>query len=106
MHLVTQDRLDQANYAVTCELDRHGFYDAHVRAVDTCLALCGSAYGWQCYGSTGEIHIPRVSLARLWHIWTGGYVLSRKIHMNTTEVTMKSTAQPSAMRAVYMLGSP
>ena len=46
MHLVTQARLDHANYAVTSELDRLGFYDRHVQAVETRLVLFGGPYGW------------------------------------------------------------
>jgi len=79
MDFVTQKRLDQANYAVTCELASHGFYDHHVEAVDTRLVLFGSAYGWHWYGSTGEIHIPRVSLSRLSHLWNGGYTSLRDV---------------------------
>ena len=79
MRIVTQDRLDQANYAVTCELDRHGFYDSHVQAIDTRLVIFGAAYGWQKYGSAGDINVPRVSLARLSHIWRGGYTSLRDV---------------------------
>ena len=79
MHLVTQARLDQANYAVTSELDRLGFYDRHVQAVETRLVLFGRPYGWHCYGSTGEIEIPRVSLSRLSHLWNGGYTSLRDV---------------------------
>lgn len=76
---VTQSRLDRANYAVTCELDGHGFYDHRVQAVDTHLVLFGAAYGWQWYGSTGDINIPCVSLARLSHLWKGGYTSLRDV---------------------------
>ena len=79
MVLISQARLDSANYAVTCELETHGFYDHHVEAVDTCLVPFGFAYGWQWYGSTGDISIPRVSLSRLAHIWTGGYTSLRDV---------------------------
>lgn len=79
MHFVTQSRLDQANYAVTCELDRHGFYDCSVQNVDTHLVNFGAAYGWQCYGSTGDINVPRVSLSRLSHLWNGGYTSLRDV---------------------------
>ena len=79
MHFVTQSRLDAANYAVTRELEIHGFYDTHVEVVDTYLVPFGFAYGWQWYGSTGDISIPRVSLARLSHIWRGGYTSLRDV---------------------------
>jgi hypothetical protein len=46
MQLVTQTRLDHASYAVTSELDRLGFYDRHVQAVETRLVRFGGPYGW------------------------------------------------------------
>lgn len=79
MIIVTQSRLACANYAVTRELDDHGFYDHHIRAVDTHLVAFGAAYGWQWYGSTGDINIPRVSLSRLSHLWKGGYTSLRDV---------------------------
>lgn len=79
MHLVSQRQLDRANHSVTCELDAHGFYDRYVQSVDTYLVPLGLPYGWQCYGSTGEIKIPRVSLSRLSHIWRGGYTSLRDV---------------------------
>jgi hypothetical protein len=36
-----------------------------MREIPVCLATFGTAFGWQHYGSSGEIHIPAVSLARL-----------------------------------------
>ena len=36
-------------------------------------------YGWQWYGSTGDINIPRVSLSRLSHLWKGGYTSLRDV---------------------------
>jgi hypothetical protein len=79
MDFVTQQRLDRANHAVTSELSIYGFYDPAVQAVDTHLVLFGSAYGWQSYGSTGHINIPRVSLSRLSHLWDGGYTSLRDV---------------------------
>lgn len=79
MHLVTQSRLDRANYAVTCELDGHGFYDHHVQSVDTRLVAFGAAYGWQWYGTTGDINIPCISLSRLSHLWKGGCTSLRDV---------------------------
>ena len=72
MHLVTPARLDHANYAATSELDRLGFCDHHVQAIEIRLVLFDSAYGLQRYGSSGVIEIPRGSLARLSHLWNGG----------------------------------
>ena len=79
MHFVTKARLDQANSAVTRELMAHGFYDHCMRAVDTHLVPFGFAHGWQWYGSTGDISIPRVSLSRLSEIWTGCYTSLRDV---------------------------
>ena len=79
MQIVTQRQLDRANYAVTCELDAHGLYDARVQSVDTYLVPIGVAYGWHYYGSTGNISIPRVSFSRLSHLWKGGYTSLRDV---------------------------
>ena len=79
MHIVSQSQLDRANYAVTCELDAHGFYDARVQSVDTYLVPVGLAYGWHYYGRTGDISIPRVSFSRLSHLWRGGYTSLRDV---------------------------
>ena len=79
MHIVNQSQLDRANYAVTCELDAHGLFDERVQAIDTHLVVFGTAYGWHWYGSTGDINIPRVSLARLSHIFKGGYTSLRDV---------------------------
>lgn len=79
MHFVTQARLDQANSAVTRELAALGFFDSHVQAVDTYLVQFGFAHGWQWYGSTGDISIPRVSLSRLSEIWKGRYTSLRDV---------------------------
>ena len=79
MHIINQSQLDRANYAVTCELDAHGFYDAHIQAVATYLVPLGVAYGWHYYGSTGDINIPRVSFSRLSHLWRGGYTSLRDV---------------------------
>jgi hypothetical protein len=79
MHIVNHSQLDRANYAVTCELDTHGFYDARVQSVDTRLVPLGFAYGWQHFGGSGDISIPRVSFSRLSHVWRGGYTSLRDV---------------------------
>jgi hypothetical protein len=58
MDIVTQRRLDSANLAVTRELACLGFYDDAVASVDVYLVAFGRAYGWQHYGTTGDINIP------------------------------------------------
>ena len=79
IHIINQSQLDRANYAVTCELDALGFYDAHIRVVNTYLVPVGVAYGWHYYGHTGDISIPRVSFSRLSHLWRGGYASLRDV---------------------------
>ena len=65
MYIINQTRLKAANDAVICELDQLGVYDAWMQGVETHLVTFGVAYGWQYYGGTGHINIPRVSLSRL-----------------------------------------
>ncbi len=77
--IVNRARLDSANYSVTLELDRHGFYDGAMQAVETHLVAFGSAYGWQWFGGSGHINIPRVSLSRLSDLWQGSYVSLRDV---------------------------
>ena len=79
MQFITQTQLDQAEYAVRRQLAAHGFYDHHVAAVPTLLVPIGCAYGWQYYGSTGEICIPRVSLSRLFDFCQGTYTALRDV---------------------------
>lgn len=65
IHVVTPENLARARRRVIRELERHGFWDDDLAAVAVELTWLGSAYGWQYYGSTGEIKIPRVSVARI-----------------------------------------
>lgn len=79
MDIVTKNRLDTANYAVTQELQKLGFYDAPMQEVQTYLVTFGVAYGWQWYSGSGHINIPCVSVSRLSHLWSGSYVSLRDI---------------------------
>jgi hypothetical protein len=79
MHIVTLDRLDSANLEVTAELHRFGLYDEPMQEVDTFLVTAGTAHGWQWYGGSGEIHIPRVSLSRLLENFRGEYTSLRDV---------------------------
>jgi hypothetical protein len=79
MDIVNQRRLDTANYAVTNELDRLGLYDPAMQAVDTYLVSFGFAYGWQYYGGSGHINIPRISFSRLSDLWSGSYTSLRDV---------------------------
>lgn len=64
MALILKSQLDAENLAVAAELDALDFYD-DLEDVDVYLVSFGSAYGWQYYGSSGDIHIPCVSAVRL-----------------------------------------
>jgi hypothetical protein len=79
MDIVNQTRLDAANYAVTQELRKLGFYDESMQEVDTYLVTFGVAYGWQWYRGSGHINIPCISFSRLSHLWTGSYSSLRDI---------------------------
>jgi hypothetical protein len=67
MRVISFPRLSRACLHVVRELDNLGFMDNRVSAVDVILLppLPTLAYGWQKYGSSGNIHIPRSSLAWL-----------------------------------------
>jgi hypothetical protein len=69
IHVVTPENLARARRRVIGELQRHGFWDEDLAAVAVELTWLGSAYGWQYYGSSGEIRIPRISVARLQDRW-------------------------------------
>ena len=79
MDIVTKSRLNAANYAVTQELRKLGFYDARMQEIETCLVTFGVAYGWQWYRGSGHIDIPAVSFSRLSHLWTDSYTSLRDI---------------------------
>jgi hypothetical protein len=68
-----------ANYAVTLELNKLGFYDEAMQAVETYIVTFGHAYGWHWYGQSGHINIPRVSLSRLAEFWKGSYTSLRDV---------------------------
>lgn len=65
LYIITLGRLSRATSDVTTQLDALGFYDEPVRQTEVYLVPFGVAFGWQYYGTTGEICIPAVSLARL-----------------------------------------
>ncbi len=70
---VTLRRLNRALTRVTSDLDQHGLWDERVQAVPVYLASVGYAHGWQCYGGSGEICVPAVSLVRLGEYFHGPY---------------------------------
>ena len=65
MHLVTLPRLNRALSTVITELTHFGFYDDKLSKIDVYLVPFGFAYGWQNYGSSGDICIPAISTSRL-----------------------------------------
>ncbi len=65
MNFVTLTRLNRAVSDVQRELEEHGFYDERLAKVDVYLSWVGYAYGWCYYSSSGNIHIPAVSLGKL-----------------------------------------
>ncbi|MCU0872767.1 MAG: hypothetical protein MUE50_10525 [Pirellulaceae bacterium] len=65
LRLVTLSQLNRALARVRLELAKHGFWDDSLASVHVFLVPVGYAYGWQWYGSSGEICIPAVSLSRL-----------------------------------------
>lgn len=79
MQLLTAPTLERALGDVCRELESHGFMDEPLAGVVTRLVPFGSAYGWQWYGGSGEIHIPRVSLSRLSQLWNGQRVTLREV---------------------------
>lgn len=71
--VVTFGQLNRALGKVRQEIGKHGFWDDRIADVDVYLVPFGGAYGWQWYGSTGEICIPAVSLSRLQDIFHRAY---------------------------------
>jgi hypothetical protein len=70
MHIVTLNRLNRAVSDVQGELERHGFFDQKLAAIDVYLSWFGYAYGWCWYGTSGNIHIPAISLGKMFEqVW-------------------------------------
>lgn len=65
MQTISKKQLDTANLAVTGELASLGFWDEELAKTETYLTFAGRSYGLQFYESSGEIHIPSISLCRL-----------------------------------------
>jgi hypothetical protein len=70
MNFVTLSRLNRAVSDVQGELQQHGFFNERLARIDVYLSWVGYAYGWCWYGSTGNIHIPAVSLGKMFErVW-------------------------------------
>ena len=63
--IVTLSRLNRAVSDVQRELEAHGFYDEKLAKIDVYLSWVGYAYGWCWYGLSGNIHIPAVSIGKM-----------------------------------------
>lgn len=79
MNIITLKRLNKGLFQVQSELERAGFYDEALQKVDVFLVPFGKAYGWQYYGTTGEIHIPAISFSKLKDVWNGNYTSLRDV---------------------------
>ena len=64
MKIVTPKRLRQGLSQIRQELQQLGFLSEGVRKVRVKLTPFGTAYGYQYYGSSGDICIPALSLSR------------------------------------------
>ena len=73
IHAVTLPRLNRALGRVNDELHAQGLWNEKLERIDVYLVPFGFAYGWQWYGSTGDIGIPAISLAKLRDWLSGSY---------------------------------
>jgi len=64
LKIVTPKRLRQGISQIRRELQQLGFLSEGVRKVRVKLTPFGMAYGYQYYGSSGDICIPALSLSR------------------------------------------
>ena len=79
IYVITEARLERAKNAVVNELAEYGLWNRKLAAVPVQLVPFSRYYGWQAYGSTGEIAIPVISACRLWDRWRGRYVSLRDV---------------------------
>ena len=79
LHIVTSQRLKWACQAVKAELKQHGIWLEPVSKVPVRIALVGTCYGWQEYGTTGEIRIPKLSLCRVRDWYLNRYTSLREV---------------------------
>jgi hypothetical protein len=72
-------KLNRDVYHVNSELDNHGMWTEKVASIDVCLVPIGYAYGWQWYGGSGNIHIPRWSLCQFHDFWRDVYTSLKSV---------------------------
>jgi hypothetical protein len=84
--LITLPMLNRALYDVQTELENWGvWWEPGLYDVDVCLVpLPGTYHGLYCpkgwlFYSRGRIHIPAVSLSRLWELWRGSTTSLRDV---------------------------
>jgi hypothetical protein len=79
MDIVTLKRLNRALFQIQTELEDLGFYDDAIHDVDVYLTWFGTAYGWQYYGTSGDIHIPAISFGKILDLFRRPYSSLRGI---------------------------
>lgn len=79
MQIVTRQKLASARFDVIQELARLGFLDEAVRAVKVELVTYDHAHGFQCYGDSGHIGIPRISASRILDVLRRTYTSLRDV---------------------------
>ena len=79
MTIITLNRLNRALSEVGKEMEKSGFYDNALKGVEVFLVPVGSEFGWQYYRSSGEIHVPAISLSKLKDAFSGNYTSLRDV---------------------------
>jgi hypothetical protein len=79
VYFVTHVQLECAVRSIVRELIYHGVWEKRLAAIPVSLVPCSRYYGWQAYGTTGEIGIPAVSVCRIRDWWRGDYVSLRDV---------------------------
>jgi hypothetical protein len=82
--IVTLGELEEANEQTIDELERHGFYDERMAAIEVYLALAADAFGWQNYGGNGRIKSTYPPF--LWRVFEDSSA-TRKRHFATFSAT-------------------
>lgn len=71
--LVRRHTLHRAVKQVRRELRQLGLWDQRLARIVVKHAWAGYAYGWQWYGTSGDICIPALSVCRISDWWAGEY---------------------------------
>ena len=73
LHIITLGRLQRAVNKVISELERHGFWDEEIAAIEVYLVPADTAFGRQYQRGTGDIWIPVLSGSKILDWWKGRY---------------------------------